>query len=287
MVAGVLFPSTGHVLQPYVLVWLGGLLFFNLITLNIPDIVSTFRRPKNVAVLSIVKLIILPLTMYGISYLVYPSLSLPILLLSGISTGLGAPFVVNIVGGNLSLTVGTIIITSFAVPFILPTLVYIFFSAEFSIPILQMIILLSAALFIPLALGWLTKKYSPSIAKAVKNASPIASIIFVVLINLGIFSEFAHYFVANSLFVIQTTSLDFVLFGAYGLAGFLAIRINNIKDKKERISTIIAMTYINNILVAVFAQQFFGKEAGALAAFYNIPYYVGILILKKILKTKV
>jgi predicted Na+-dependent transporter len=125
---------------------------------------------------------------------------------------------------------------------------------------LQMIILLSAALFIPLALGWLTKKYLPSIAKAVKKASPIASIIFVVLINLGIFSEFAHYFVANSLFVIQTTSLDFVLFSAYGLAGFLAIRINNIKDKKERISTIIAMIYINNILIAVFAQQFFGKD---------------------------
>ncbi|MFL6330583.1 MAG: hypothetical protein ACJ705_06165 [Nitrososphaeraceae archaeon] len=41
------------------------------------------------------------------------------------------------------------------------------------------------------------------------------------------------------------------------------------------------MSYVNNILVAVFAQQFFGSQVAALAAFYNIPYYIGILILAR------
>jgi BASS family bile acid:Na+ symporter len=39
------------------------------------------------------------------------------------------------------------------------------------------------------------------------------------------------------------------------------------------------MSYANNILVAVFAQEFFGTQVAALAALYNIPYYIGILIL--------
>ena len=41
------------------------------------------------------------------------------------------------------------------------------------------------------------------------------------------------------------------------------------------------MRYINNVLVAVFAYQFFGSAVAALAALYNLPYYVGIIVIKK------
>jgi len=59
---------------------------------------------------------------------------------------------------------------------------------------------------------------------------------------------------------------------------------------KYKISGLIAISYVNNILVTVFAQQFFGSQVAALAAFYNMPYYIGIIFLKilysKILRTK-
>jgi BASS family bile acid:Na+ symporter len=47
------------------------------------------------------------------------------------------------------------------------------------------------------------------------------------------------------------------------------------------------MSYVNNILVTVFAQQFFGPQVAALAAFYNIPYYFGIILLKVLFSKKV
>jgi bile acid:Na+ symporter, BASS family len=53
------------------------------------------------------------------------------------------------------------------------------------------------------------------------------------------------------------------------------------EKKDERLSAFISMSYVNNILVAVFAQQFFGSQVAALAAFYNIQYYIGILILTR------
>ncbi len=43
------------------------------------------------------------------------------------------------------------------------------------------------------------------------------------------------------------------------------------------------MTYVNNTLVMVFAAQFFGPQVAALAAIYNLPYYAGILVLKKLM----
>jgi bile acid:Na+ symporter, BASS family len=37
------------------------------------------------------------------------------------------------------------------------------------------------------------------------------------------------------------------------------------------------------MLVAAFAFQFFGSQVAALAALYNIPYYIGIVAIKKII----
>lgn len=46
---------------------------------------------------------------------------------------------------------------------------------------------------------------------------------------------------------------------------------------------LIATSYINNVLVAVFAFQFFGSQVAALAAVYNIPYYIGIIVIKRVI----
>jgi BASS family bile acid:Na+ symporter len=63
--------------------------------------------------------------------------------------------------------------------------------------------------------------------------------------------------------------------------------INKDSSIRYRISGLIVMSYVNNILVTVFAQQFFGSQVAALAAFYNIPYYIGIILLKVLFSTKV
>jgi BASS family bile acid:Na+ symporter len=46
------------------------------------------------------------------------------------------------------------------------------------------------------------------------------------------------------------------------------------------------MSYVNNILVVVFASKFFGSEIAALAAFYNLSYYSMIIPMKKIFYLK-
>lgn len=274
--AGVLVPSVGLIIEPYLLVWLGALLFLNLIKLEASDIVSTFARPRQLAVLSFVKLLVLPLAMYALAYVVYRPFALPVLLLSGISTGLGAPFVVNIVGGRLPLIVGMIITTSLAVPFVLPTLVYVLAGSEFDIPLLHMIVLLSAALFLPLAASWLTRKHLPKASDFAHKNSFMLSIVFVVLINFGMFAGLSGYFFADQEFLLQTILVTVLCFAAFGFAGFVS-SIN----RSERTAGLISMTYVNNTLVAVFASQFFGPHVAALAALYNIPYYAGIIFIKK------
>jgi BASS family bile acid:Na+ symporter len=279
MSAGVLLPAAGSMMEPYILVWLGALLFLNLLRLNSSDLVAVFKKPRQLVILSIIKLVALPIGMYTLAYVAYEPFALSILLLSGISTGLGAPFVVNLIGGQLPLVIGLIIITSIAVPFVLPTIVYAFVHSQFEISLLHMMFLLSIALFTPLTAGWFTKKYFPAGSKFLdKNSFPL-SLIFIILINWGMFAKFAGSFYSEQMFLLQTVATAFLCYAAYCLVGY-AVTAGSPQEKR---AGLIATSYVNNVLVAVFAFQFFGSQVAALAAVYNIPYYIGIIVIKRVI----
>ena len=152
-VLGILAPSFGIIFEPHLLILLGFLLFLNLIKMNPQHLGLQFKRPLPIILLTAIKLLVIPLILYAVTNMIYPSLAIPVLLLSGISTGLGAPFVINVFerSSQLPLVVGMIISSSVVVPFVLPSLVYLLVDVEkFKIPLLDMIILLAEALFLPL-----------------------------------------------------------------------------------------------------------------------------------------
>ncbi len=294
--------SSSKVFAPYLLLWLGALLFLNLIQLEASDLVSAFARPKNIVLLSLIKLVVLPPVLYASTLVIYPSLALSVLLLSGISTGLGAPFQANFIGSNFTLIVGLIIVTSLAVPFVLPPIVHLLVGSHFSIHLTQMIVLLAAALFTPFLAGWVTKRFSTRAAKYVSENSLYFSIVLIMLINMAVFSKISIYSFESPLFVIEMTLIDFLLFGVYGTVGYTLTLVvsrekksitndskSNTKESKltEATEGLIAMAYVNNILVPVFAEQFFGIQSAVLPALYNIPYYIGIIILKKLYSVQV
>lgn len=283
IVTGVLFPTTGMSLEPYLLVWLGGLLYVNLINLHPRHLVNTFRKPKALMVFTIGKLILLPCIVYVITSLVYPKLALSATLLSGISTGLGAPFAINFIGaGGIGTIAALVTISSLVVPVTLPFILYVFFenTGEFVIPIYDISFLLVIALFIPLSLGWSTRKYVPRVSKFVAGNSLFLSVIFIILINFSMFARFSQYFFIDQSLVLTSLISASLLFVLYLLVGYLLALSIKGQLIATRINGIIAMTYINNILVFVVAERFFDIETAALAALYNIPYYVGLLVLR-------
>jgi BASS family bile acid:Na+ symporter len=56
MAVGILLPAAGKLIEPYTLLWLGALLFLNLLRLNLSDLVAVFKTPRQLVVLSIIKL---------------------------------------------------------------------------------------------------------------------------------------------------------------------------------------------------------------------------------------
>ncbi len=284
-VIGILVPSFGIIFEPHLLVLLGFLLFLNLIKMDPQELGLQFKKPIPIILFTAIKLFAIPLLLFGVTSIIYPSLAIPVLLLSGISTGLGAPFVINVFerSHQLPLVVGMIIASSVVVPFVLPSLVYFLVDVEkFHIPFLDMIILLAEALFLPLFAGWLVKSKVPKIAKKIESSSFLPSVILISFMNLGIYAKFSNYFISEYSFVTTMIIAVFVLFFVYGLIGYFTSYIIGKKDKSSRVAAFVIMSYVNNTLVVVFASQFFGTEVAALAAFYNLAYYGLMVPLKKL-----
>ena len=286
---GILLPSFGIIFEPFLLVWLGFLLFLNLLKMDPQQLTFIIKKPLLIIIFTIIKLIAIPILLYAITNIVYPSLALSVLLLSGISTGLGAPFVINVFEKNnrLPFVVGMIILTSIAVPFILPSLVFLLVDvSKFEIPVENMIILLAEALFLPLFAGWFTKRKASKLAKKIEEKSFLLSMILISFINFGIFAKYSNYFFSQYSFVITMTVAAFALYFVYGLIGYVSAFLLGKKDRSFRIAAFVIMSYVNNILVVVFASEFFGSEIAALAAFYNLSYYSLIIPMKKIFYLK-
>lgn len=285
-VMGIFVPSFGIIFEPYLLVLLGSLLFLNLIKMDPQQLGLQFKRPIPIILFTTIKLLAIPLFLFGITNMIYPPLAIPVLLLSGISTGLGAPFVINLFekSHQLPLVVGMIISSSIVVPFSLPSLVYFLVDIEkFHIPLIDMTILLAEALFLPLFAGWVVKDKIPKVARKIEERSFFPSVLLIAFMNLGIYSKFSNYFISEYSFVIIMIIASFVLFFVYGFIGYIASYIiGEKKDKSSKAASFVIMSYINNTLVIVFASQFFGTEAGALAAFYNLAYYGLMVPLKKL-----
>jgi BASS family bile acid:Na+ symporter len=225
MAIGILLPSFGIIFEPFLLIWLGFLLFLNLIKMEPQQLLAfIIKKPLSVIIFTIIKLVAIPILLYAITNIVYPSLALAVLLLSGISTGLGAPFVINVFEKSnsrlLPFVVGMIILTSIAVPFFLPSLVFLLVDvSKFDIPVENMMILLAEALFLPLFAGWITKRKASKLAKKIEEKSFLLSMILISFINFGIFAKYSSYFFSQYSFVITMTVAAFALYIIYGLIG--------------------------------------------------------------------
>ena len=111
----VFFPDTGIIFQPYLLYFMMLLLFLSFLNIDFRALLDTSRESLlRLATMASVKLIVLPTALYAIALFVIPDYAVPILLLSGISTGVVAPFLASLVAADVATVLRMVIVTSLA-----------------------------------------------------------------------------------------------------------------------------------------------------------------------------
>ena len=278
MLAGILLPRIGSVFRPYPIYLMMILLFFSFLSIKIETIWYTIRNHTQTVIwLALLKLIALPLTVYFLFKVLYPSYAIAALLLMGISTGVVAPFVSTLVNANVNLVFVMVVISSLIVPFTLPVLVKMLLGRSIEISLTGMMHILCMVIFVPILAVETLRRLTPgTLATIMRIRYPVSLIIFAI-INLGVFSRYSDFFFQNPSIILESTLVAIALGGICLVVGIFTLLKGPVENQ---LASTIILGNMNNVLVLVFSAEFFGPLEPTVAAMYMIPFFGLILPLR-------
>ena len=140
-----------------------------------------------------------------------------------------------------------------------------------------MIRMLSLVIFVPILAVEVLRRLSPALTEEIKKRQFPVSLVIFSLINLGVFSRYSNFFYQSPSTILIAVLAAIALFMLYHLIGIVSLVTASIEMK---MTAGISMANMNNVLIIVFASQFFGPLEATLAAMYMVPFFGSIPLLK-------
>jgi BASS family bile acid:Na+ symporter len=278
LLAGIFFPRTGEIFQSFPLYCMMALLFLSFLPIRLTDISDTLRnKALIIGVFLFIRMILFPAAIYFLFRALWPGYSLSALLLTGISTGVVAPFISGLLQANTPLVLVVVVASSLLVPFTLPPMVDVFCGRSMELSVWAMMRLLLIVIFVPVALAQLLKKLSSAAVESLgRHQFPISLLLFAVT-NLGIFSKYSNFFYQEPMTIASATVVAFILAGLYLVSGIVVSWGRPVEDQ---VAAVICLGIMNNVLVIVFSSQFFTPVEPTVGAMYMIPFFALIVPLR-------
>jgi len=222
MGVGIGLPEFGRIFAPYPFYFLMIQLFFSFLKINFLQVFSAVRRKAFVLfVLCFFKLCIIPISLFLLTRTLLPVYAVPVLLLSGISTGVVAPFISSVLEASTLLVLMMVVVSSLLAPFSLPALVSLFVGQKVEIPFLVMVKVLAMVVFLPAAAVILLRYLYPTSLGKLERVQYPASLSMFACINLGVFAKYSSFFLKSPVVVGETILVAFALSVISHLVGFL------------------------------------------------------------------
>ena len=275
MGVGIGFPEFGRIFAPYPLYFMMFQLFFSFLSINFLQVFDELRKKGFLLfILCLFKLWIIPLFLFFLTQALWPDYAVPVLLLSGVSTGVLAPFISELLEASTLLVLMTVVVSSLIAPFSLPALVSLLIGQTIEISFFVMFRILAMVIFIPAVAATLVRYLYSAFFKKLQKVQFPASLILIACIILGVFAKYSSFFLKTPVAMAETILVAFVLSIIYHAVGFLLMW----KMKREdRLSGAISFAYMNNVLVVAFSSEFFGPLSPALATLYMLPFFMMIV----------
>ena len=278
MAAAIIFPDFGSRFRALPFYCLMIIFFLSYLSINLASVWKILKgHSAQILVFSVMKLGILPVIIYFVFYYIAPNYALSALLLTGVSAGVVAPMISNMVGGNSALVLVVVVITSALAPFTLPALIKMIVAKEAAISFMPMLQMLATVIFIPIIVVEIIRYLMPRLVAPILKTRFSVSLLLFVLINLGVFYRYAPFFKKEPSVMIMSTVVAFVLAAIYCVVGILFFRKGSVENQ---LAGAVMLGNLNNVLVIVFSSEFFGPVEPLVAAMYTIPFWVIVIPLR-------
>lgn len=278
MVAAFIFPDFGSLFQALPIYCVMANFFLSYLSIELSSVWKVLKGHSGpILAMTILKLAVLPIVLFFIFRYFAPEYALSALLLTGVSTGVVAPFISNMVKGNSSLVLVIVVITSFLAPFTLPALVQIITVQQMEISFISMLRMLAVVIFVPIIAVEIMRRFAPGLLKPLlKRQFPISLVLFAI-INLGIFYRYAPFVKKDPGIILTASLVAFTLAAIYCIIGILFFWKSSLQNQ---LAGAVMLGNINNVLVIVFSSEFFGHVEPMVAAMYMIPFFVLVIPLR-------
>ena len=274
------FPESFTAFLPYPFYLMMVFLFFSFLKVEFGEVLQHIKETISIIpILCLFKLVLLPIGLFYLFHLLWPKYAIPVLLLSGVSTGVMAPFFSGLLNASTLLALMMVVLSSLLVPFTLPALVKLLAGQAIQISFLSMVEMLVMVVFIPALTAILTRQFSPSFSKRLEKIQFPVSMVLLALVSFGIFPKYSSFFRERPADLLEPIFVAYFLSVIYHLVGYLATR--SVK-KGDRFGGAISFANMNNVLIIVFSAQFFGFLSPTLAAVYMLPFFTMIIPLRAI-----
>ena len=275
MAVGIGLPEFGRIFAPYPFYFIMFQLFFSFLKIDFLRVFHELRKKGFILfLLCFFKLCIIPVGLFFLTQALWPEYALPVLLLSGISTGVLAPFISGLLEASTLLVLMMVVISSLLAPFSLPALVSLLIGHTIEISCLVMVRILVMVIFLPALAATLIRYLRSAYLEKLEKVQFPVSLILIACINLGVFAKYSSFFIGTPVKVAEIILVSFILSAAYHLFGFL---VTWGMKREDRLAGAISFAYMNNVLVVVFSSQFFGPLSPTLAALYMFPFFTMIV----------
>lgn len=262
LIAGLFWTDKTILLAPFTTLFLQAIFFGSGLKINIGKIRDELRRPWRPLLASALMLIIFPLVAYPIARFFSPEIAVGIMLLAAMPAGMTVPLFSALAGGSETTALVLTVLTSALAPFTIPLVAKLTVGSGIKVDTLGMFWNLVVAIILPLVLAqivrqllktktkldsWRTKPLSILLlglliaAVVAKNAAAIrgsfGSLFFPILVGLCVFfiiTHFVGYFTAFS------------------------------RPAPERISYMIALSYMNFVMAIYLAETYFASPTTVL-----------------------
>ncbi|MDQ5986312.1 MAG: hypothetical protein CSYNP_02033 [Syntrophus sp. SKADARSKE-3] len=285
MAVGIIFPGFSSHFQDMPIYCLMVLFLLSYLSVELKTVWSTLKGDMwMILSFVILKSLILPVLVYYIFNLLFPSFALAALLLTGASTGVVAPFISNLVRGNSALVLVVAVVTSILVPVTLPALIQVIAARHAEISLFAMTRMLLLVIFLPILMVEGLRRLTPNLIQYMIKVRFPVSLIFFAIINLGVFCRYSVLFrtepviiIAASLVAVALSVINCVV----GIIFFLKAPVEN------QLAGAVMMGNMNNVLIIVFSWTFFGSTEALVAAMYIIPFFGLVVPLRYYAQRKV
>ena len=271
IILAVLFPRFGNLFHAFPLYCLMALLFLSFLSIPLKSIWQVAQSSWLLVVyLLVVKMIVVPVSVYFLFHWLFPTHALAALLISAMAPGVVAPFFSEMLLANTSLVTVGMFTGSLLVPVTLPALVKVLAGHTIQLSFATMANILGMVVFVPFVLSEILKRSSPRMAEKLIDKRFVVSLLLFAMTNFGVFSKYSVYFRQQPSMVWVAFLVTVVLASIFFVAG---IAFSWKLALPEQLAIIISLSQVNNVLVLVFSSQLFGPIEPMVAAMYSIMFF--------------